>query len=194
MEQKLDAQQVLLIQTTNNGTATKVLEEACGTVTYYDTSAIVLGVNRTVNPDATAIGAAKDGRVMEVCDTLEFNTYDLDRTAGCVGPSDPGRKDEGWCGYVYFLQGMEASGPYALAAGGRSFEEVDASVCEEAMAKQCPDEVGASHSGGGSESSGDVESGGEGDGTESSKSGVGTLSLGCSIMAALFSTVASLGI
>ena len=99
-EQKDDAQHILLIQTTSNGTATQVLESACGPDTYYDTTAIILGVNRTVDPTATAIGSNNKGEVLSSCEDVAFTTYEKEWTEGCTGASDPGVKPVGWCGYV----------------------------------------------------------------------------------------------
>mmetsp|Transcript_23350 Transcript_23350/g.40953 ORF Transcript_23350/g.40953 Transcript_23350/m.40953 type:complete len:234 (-) Transcript_23350:187-888(-) len=190
LEQKNDAQQVLLIETTNNGTVIDVLESVCGLDTYYGTSAIVLGVNRTVEPDATALGAFTQGEIMTVCNMLYFKTYEKEWTEGCDGDADPGRRMERWCGYVYLTPGMEIRDPYVLAAGVRSFEEVDGSVCEEAGRRECPTYVGT-----GGDGSEDGESVGDDDGLGSEKdggkkSGARASSLGCSGVIALLSVVA----
>ena len=136
MEQKWDAQQVLLIQTTSDGTGSKLIENTCGPDTYYDTTAVVLGVNRTVDPTATAIGANNEGQVMNSCDAISFTTYERDWVDGCEGQSDPGRKSMGWCGYVYLTPNADPSDPYLVAAGVQSFVEVDSSICVE-KAVQC---------------------------------------------------------
>ena len=121
-EQKDDAQHILLIQTTSNGTATQVLESACGPDTYYDTTSIILGVNRTVNPTATAIGSNNKGEVLSSCEDVAFTTYEKEWTEGCTGAIDPGVKPVGWCGYVYLTENPVPGKPYVLAAGGESFE------------------------------------------------------------------------
>ena len=188
-EQLNDTPQVLLIQTTDDGTATSVLAVPCGKDTYYTTSATVLEVKRTIDTSATAIGAANEGRVMKVCDTLQFDTYETTEKVdeSCIQPTNPGRKEEGWCGTVYLTRGMDPTGPYTLSAGYRSFVEEDKSVCEEAM-KKC---VSPSGSGNGMNGAGD---GSEGV-AESSKSGSGLMNLGFSFVVALFAaTVASWGI
>lgn len=148
---------------------------------------MVLRVDTTIDPDSTILGVPNTGRVMEMCDKLDFSTNVIDLVEGCIEdePSDPGgRKEEGWCGKVYLMPGVEADvDPYVLASGARSFEEVDKSVCEDLM-KICVDKVGTGSSGG--DGGGDNGGGGE-DGTKSSA--VGTLPLGSSVMIALLSVV-----
>ena len=148
---KSDTPQVLLVQTTNDGIVSNTIEAPCGTETYYDTSALVLEVKKTIDPDATYIGAAK-GEVINICDTVEFTTYTKDWIEEeCDAKKETGRRDEGWCGYVYLTPSMNPSDPYKPSAGYRSFEEEDVSVCEQAKAAAACD---SSDSGsGGSESS-----------------------------------------
>ena len=149
---KSDTPQVLLVQTTNNGIKSNTIEAPCGIETYYDTSALVLEVKKTIDPDATYIGAAK-GEVISVCDTVEFTTYEKDWIEEeCDAKKETGRRDEGWCGYVYLTPSMDPSDPYKPSAGHRSFEEEDVSVCEQARAAAACDSSGGSGSGG-SESS-----------------------------------------
>ena len=138
---KGDAPQALLVTTTNDGgTATKVIKDLCGMDTYYVQTALVLEVKRTIDPTSTAIGVTKTGKVVQVCDNIEYNTYEREWVdESCSAPSEPGRKDEGWCGYIYLTPGpgTEAD-PFNLAAGISSFEEVDSSVCETYLAEnQC---------------------------------------------------------
>mmetsp|Transcript_28078 Transcript_28078/g.59275 ORF Transcript_28078/g.59275 Transcript_28078/m.59275 type:complete len:249 (+) Transcript_28078:199-945(+) len=141
-EQKMDAQQVLLIQTTNNGTLVETLQSVCGSDMAYATSAMVLGVNRTVDPSLTALGAANEGRVVEMCGLIQFKTTARYFTKpDCDDWAMPGRKLEGWCGYVFLTPGMGRMDPYVPAAGVRSFEEVDISVCEAAGKVYCPEYV-----------------------------------------------------
>lgn len=142
LEQKNDAQQVLLIQVTASAPA-GVLQSECGTDALYTTSAIVLGVNRTVDPTETALGAQTEGRVMERCvSALEFRTFERTWIPGCEAYADPGRKADGTCGYAYLTPGMEASDPYALAVtGAGGFEEVDGSVCRREAELLCPEHV-----------------------------------------------------
>jgi len=144
---KSDTPQVLLVQTINNGKESNTIEAPCGTETYYDTSALVLEVKKTIDPDATYIGAAK-GEVINICDTVEFTTYTKDWIEEeCDAKKETGRRDEGWCGYVYLTPSMNPSDPYKPSAGYRSFEEEDISVCEQAKAAAKCDS-GASDSGG----------------------------------------------
>lgn len=153
---KSDTPQVLLVQTTNDGIESNTIEAPCGTETYYDTSALVLEVKKTIDPDATYIGAAK-GEVIDVCDTVEFTTYEKEWIEEeCDAKKETGRRDEGWCGYVYLTPSMNPSDPYKPSAGYRSFEEEDASVCEQANAAAACDSSGAS--GGDSGSSESTES------------------------------------
>ena len=141
LQMKGDAPQALLVTTTNDGgTATKVIKDLCGMDTYYVQTALVLEVKRTIDPTSTAIGVSKTGKVVQVCDNIEYNTYEREWVdESCSAPSEPGRKDEGWCGYIYLTPGpgTEAD-PFNLAAGISSFEEVDSSVCETYLAEnQC---------------------------------------------------------
>lgn len=184
-----DTPQVVLIQTTNNGVLSSTLQVPCGTDTYYDTNAIVLEVQRTVDPTATAIGAAK-GDVIEVCNTVEFATYEKEwNDEDCEAATDPGRKDEGYCAIAYLTPAMDPSNPYRLAAGVRSFEEQDPSVCEEAAAKaNCPaggTSIGNSSGGG---SNGEGESGSDSDANNNNNnSGGSCMSFGVSIAIATLS-------
>ena len=149
---KSDTPQVLLVQTINDGKESNTIEAPCGTETYYDTSALVLEVKKTIDPDATYIGAAK-GEVIAICNTVEFTTYTKDWIEEeCDAKKETGRRDEGWCGYVYLTPSMNPSDPYKPSAGHRSFEEEDASVCEQAKAAAACDSSGGGDSGG-SESS-----------------------------------------
>ena len=144
---KSDTPQVLLVQTINNGKESNTIEAPCGTETYYDTSALVLEVKKTIDPDATYIGAAK-GEVIDVCDTVEFTTYEKEWIEEeCDAKKETGRRDQGWCGYVYLTPSMDPNNPYKPSAGYRSFEEEDVSVCEQAKAAAACDS-GASDSGG----------------------------------------------
>jgi len=144
---KSDTPQVLLVQTTNDGIESNIIEAPCGIETYYDTSALVLEVKKTIDPDATYIGAAK-GEVINICNTVEFTTYEKDWIEEeCDAKKETGRRDEGWCGYVYLTPSMDTSDPYKPSAGYRSFEEEDVSVCEQAKAAAACDSSGGGDSG-----------------------------------------------
>lgn len=165
LEQKNDAQQVLLLQVTAS-TPAYVLQSQCGTDSYYTTSAVVLGVNRTVDPDAAALGAQTAGRVMERCaSALEFRTFERSWIdPGCEAHADPGRMAEGACGYAYLTPGMEDSDPYALAVTGKAgFEEVDGGVCRAAAEQHCPEHVYVPRDDVREDGDGDGPAGGSGD-------------------------------
>ena len=156
--------QALLVTTTNDGgTATKVIKDLCGMDTYYVQTALVLEVKRTIDPTSTAIGVPKTGKVVQVCDNIEYNTYEREWVdESCSAPSEPGRKDEGWCGYIYLTPGPGTEeDPFNLAAGISSFEEVDSSVCETYLAEnQCDgSEDAATTNGDGDESANNSASG-----------------------------------
>ena len=158
---KSDTPQVLLVQTTNDGIQSNTIEAPCGTETYYDTSALVLEVKKTIDPDATYIGAAK-GEVISVCDTVEFTTYTKDWVEEeCDAKKETGRRDEGWCGYIYLTPSMDPSDPYKPSAGYRSFEEEDVSVCEQARAAAACDSSGGGDSGGSTSSTESSNNGSE---------------------------------
>lgn len=164
LQMKGDAPQALLVTTTNDGgTATKVIKDLCGMDTYYVQTALVLEVKRTIDPTSTAIGVPKTGKVVQVCDNIEYNTYEREWVdESCSAPSEPGRKDEGWCGYIYLTPGPGTEeDPYNLAAGISSFEEVDSSVCETYLAEnQCDgSEDKATTNGDGDESANNSASG-----------------------------------
>lgn len=129
-----DSMHVLLIRTLDGGAATGVASNACGTDTHYLYSAVALEVERTVNPSATLLGPP--GRVIHVCDTLEFKTYEREWVdEDCDMPDDPGKKDAGWCGKVYLSSGMDPDSPLIVSAAYASFMEEDTSVCDEAATK-----------------------------------------------------------
>ena len=190
-EQQWDATHVLLVQITSNGTATDIFESECGFDTYYETDAIVLGVNRTVDPDATAIGAITRGTVHKQCDTIEFKTWARQWKDTCEPDryNDPGRKMDGTCGYIYLTPGMVATDPYVLVARGFGFEEVDVSICEEAIIPCLPKDQ-QQHNGDGN--TGTV--GTTGPGTDPSNgntpNGAGSLSYGRLFVVGVFSTFA----
>ena len=196
-EQQNDAQQVLLVQVTNDGTATDVFQTECGTDTFYEYAATVLEVSRTVEPDATALGAETDGEVMVPCRRLKFKTYEKEwPEEDCPGAvPDPGRLEEGACGMIYLTPAPSGSTYVLSVTGKRFFEaEADSGKCEEIM-KQCeemgdPGEPERCNDPNDPNCCGGVVCGGEGGDGGDGSNGARAVSVAGSVAAALLTAVA----